>query len=328
MREARKKAREAAASAVEPDGAAASEPTASAAGEPPSDAPDAVRALKKRVAELSESAELGQALAARAPEILAKARAVEASINQAPTREKADARALEMQSFAGEMKEIVARIDEMLPRPLELHAQLETIITEAERVKEEARAEVERLEKEETRRVLAAADLARLEAFREQNRDRLLRHDYDGLATLLKRIEDDCQSDEGRAAVEVAGERYRKLAWLRGYMIGKLRAQPMRWGWGSGNTALDVLGADEQGIRILGRMVPWSGVSTAQFAKWAVMYSREPRLPERVSADLLLGLAVFYDEHHSEAMAAKARELALAASDSVRVEVDRLLPRE
>ena len=102
----------------------------------------------------------------------------------------------------------------------------------------------------------------------------------------------------------------------------------MRWGWGVGNTAVDVLGADEQGIRIRGKKVPWSDVSAAQFAKWTVMYSKEARLSARTTADLLLALAVFYAEHGAEANAAKARELALAALDSLREEADRLLPQD
>ena len=219
----------------------------------------------------------------------------------------------------------VLDIEALLPGLAERSAELKAMTMEAERARNEEGEVARRREQEAARQRSEAADLARLEALRSDNRQVLVSHQYARLADIVESRSADCQSDVGRAAFQVVVERYRKLAWLRSYIIDKMRAKPLRWGWGTGRESVDVLGADERGIRITGKKIPWSKVGPAQLAKWAVLYSKEARLPRHTAGSLQLALAVLYDEHGAVEKAEKARTLAITTWARLGEEADRLL---
>jgi hypothetical protein len=189
-----------------------------------------------------------------------------------------------------------------------------------------AQGDVLRREVEADRQRRVSADMARLDELRSSNRTLLLHHAYKRLAGLFEEAAPQCRSDEGRLACEVHAERYAKLAWLKAYIIAQVAREPMRWGWGLRGSMVDVLGADEKGVRIPTGRVPWSQVSTAQFARWGEYYVKQAGLTAQTVGNLQLAMAVFYDEHGATAKAEDSRRRAVMDWERLREEADRLLP--
>ena len=315
---------------AEPD--ATSEPTPEIEPEPePKPAPPpppAARTVRLVAEVMTKQAERGYALLQRLPELLARALEVEREIATADTHEKAKARARKLESLGVAMDDCVADVEALLPRLASLSGELEVFTLEAAQTRNAAAGAGLRSTLAADRQQRIAADMARLETLRRRNQNLLKAHSYEALARAVDQEAKQCESDPGRAAFVVAAERYRKLEWLKGYMIEQIQATPLRWGWGLGNVTLDVTGADARGVQVKGQLVRWERVSTAQFAKWGGIYAAQAGLPGRTVGAIQLAMAVFYSVHGAVEKAEALKQNALSDWKRLREEADRLLPPE
>lgn len=288
--------------------------------------PPAARTVRLVAEVMTKQAEQGDALLQRMPELLAQAREVEREIATAESHEKSKARVREMESMGVAMEECVEGVEALLPRLAALSGELEAFTLEAAQTRNAAAGAVLRSALAADRQQRVAADMARLETLRRVNQKLVKAHTYEALARAVDQEAKQCESDPGRAAFVVAAERYRKLEWLKGYMIEQLQATPLRWGWGLGNVTLDVTGADARGVQVKGQLVRWERVSTAQFAKWAGIYAAKAGLPGRTVGAIKLAMAVLYSEHGAVEKAEALKQNAVLDWERLREEADRLLP--
>jgi hypothetical protein len=304
------------------------EPEAELEAELDAPPPPAARTVKLVAKVMTKQAELGYALLQRPPELLALALEAEREIATADTHAKAKARVREMESLGVTMDECVADVEALLPRLASLSGELEAFTLEAAQTRNTAAGAGLRSTLAADRQQRIAADMARLETLRKRNQNLLKAHTYEALALAVDQEAKQCESDPGRAAFVVAAERYRKLEWLKGYMIEQIQAKPLRWGWGLGNVTLDVTGADARGVQVKGQLVRWERVSTAQFAKWGGIYAAQAGLPGRTMGAIQLAMAVFYSEYGAVEKAETHKQNALLDWERLREEADRLLPPE
>ncbi|MBT3294692.1 MAG: hypothetical protein HN383_05430 [Verrucomicrobia bacterium] len=312
----------------EPEPEAKPEPEPEPVPAPAPPAPRAVRTVRVVAKAMTTQAELGHSLLLRPPELLSRALLVEREIATTERGETATAHALEMESLGVAMEECVADLEALLPRLATLSVELEGFTLEAAQARNAAAGAVLRNTLAADRQQRVAADMARLDTLRRRNQTLLKAHAYEALARAVDQEAKQCESDPGRAAFVVAAERYRKLEWLKGYIIEQIQAKPLRWGWGLGIETIDVTGADSRGVQVKGELVRWERVSTAQYAKWGGIYAAQAGLPGRTVGAIQLGMAVFYSEHGAIEKAETLKQDALLDWDRLREEADRLLPLE
>lgn len=152
---------------------------------------------------------------------------------------------------------------------------------------------------------LAAEELVAFEKWRPNQRQRLLAHNYSGIVAVAVKKGAACKTEEGRAVYALAERRYRKLEWLKTYMIDRINGDALLWGWGQGRAKQDILSADQVNLRTTTREIPWSAVSMDQFLRLVRRYLNEMPVPPTTDINLNLALAVLCYEHGREDEAKK-----------------------
>jgi serine/threonine protein kinase len=184
-----------------------------------------------------------------------------------------------------------------------------------EKAKEEAARKATRLKKE----------LEMVKTARETQAVSRDSYRYSQAANDLQAQLSEYETQEGKRTMQVEIDRYRRLADLKKAIIKKLAA-PYKWGWVSGRSPTDVLGADDNGVRLKGQVVPWDKVSTRQMLHFVKYLVGDRKLPVSQRGDLNLSAAVFCRVHGGEELSKKFVDSATSFSPRLQDEADRLLP--
>lgn len=206
--------------------------------------------------------------------------------------QRLEATAVEARRAAQEVTDARARVEQARAREAEAHARRE-------------REERERLQR--TKEKDAAEDLHRL------CRSLLQRRDFDEALQRLREGREACQTEEGRAAFDQLLARYERLLRLREFLITTLRRQPLPWGWIQDSSPRDVLSADEAGVHLKGKTVPWSAVTAPQLVHWIQRFAADPNVPSTTRTDQVLAAAALLLEtgatNAARAFLAKAEQV-------------------
>lgn len=148
------------------------------------------------------------------------------------------------------------------------------------------------------------------------------------------------QTDEGKVELDKSIERYQRMAALHRFIVGRLAAEPLSWGWISGRAGgEDVTGADEQGVKTKTRVYPWSEVSIRQYLHFFRQYKDDKNIRAREAVDNYVAAAIFCMENvlgsDNQKMVEGATNLAREFVDrakamlpSIQPDIKRLLPIE
>ncbi len=222
----------------------------------------------------------------------------------------------EIERTAAEIEKLRKKIDAGWKRIQEERAAAEAAKEEAERRKQEEAERAARARKEVGMAKTAhEAQAVSRDTYRYSKA-------VDDLTTQLR----DFRTEEGKQAMQILIDRFQRLADLKKAIIRKLAAQPYKWGWISSRSPTDVLGADDNGVRLKGQAVPWDKVNARQmlhFVKY-LLGDREVPLPQR--GELHLSAAVFCREHGGEELAKQYADKAASMTPRLEVEIERLLP--
>jgi len=191
---------------------------------------------------------------------------------------------------------------------------------------EKQRLEKEK-EKEEERLRLIAREKQRAEATDKELRPVIAAGNYQEAIETVRGEIDGYRTEEAKAILEALADRYKHLVELRAFLIHRLNAEPYRWGWLRASIATeDVLGADEDGVRLKGRTVPWAEVSTAQYIRFIEHYLPNAKMKRSVKAGHYLAAAIYcYENGGAEAAQVYLRK-ALDVAPYLREESQRVLP--
>ncbi|MBM4144064.1 MAG: hypothetical protein FJ225_10810 [Lentisphaerae bacterium] len=193
------------------------------------------------------------------------------------------------------------------------------------------REEEERLRLEEETRAQTEADLAAAEAARQSSMPLAAAHDFQKALAQLRSALSACKTDTGKQALSVVIQRYERMQKMKAYFITAMAAKPIAWGYGQGPGAQDILGADERGVQLKDRRVPWSEVAPAQMLRFADHFIAQRETRIRDQAEIALAAAIYAYEVGGERGIVKAREYvadAIRFRPDVREEAARLLPLE
>jgi len=203
--------------------------------------------------------------------------------------------------------------------------------TEDERIKAAAAAEAES-KKAEALKKLVENELTLIEATRNNSLVLLKQHKYKDILDALAPQVATYQTDEGKAAVKVLVDRYTRLQKMKTFIIERLNAEPFKWGIDIPKVgSLDVLGADENNVKIKDRAIPWAEITTAQMKKFLDNYLKGPssqKLTVRVLGEQNLAAAIFCYENGGVKAASGYAEKAGELCSDLQAESKRLLPLE
>jgi hypothetical protein len=193
------------------------------------------------------------------------------------------------------------------------------------------RAEQQRLEterqKEEARLQLAAREKALAEARDEDLRPVIAAGNYQEAIETVRREIDGYQTEEAKDILRALMDRYKYLAGLRSFLIERLNTEPYSWGWvRAGGASEDVLGADENTVRLRGRRVPWNQVAIPQYIRFIEHYLSDAKVKKGVRARQYLAAAVYCYENGGPDYAAAYVRKALDLAPYLREESERVLP--
>ncbi|MCX7591738.1 MAG: serine/threonine protein kinase [Kiritimatiellae bacterium] len=203
---------------------------------------------------------------------------------------------------------------------------------EKQRAAEEAaklREEEERQRQEAERlRVLASTERQQATAAHVEIVDLVRKNQFEEAHKRLKEQLTGYQTPEGRAALQVYIERLERLQRMKAFLVKRLSAEPLKWGWGQGASATDVLGADETGVRIKQGTVPWSEVPPVQMLKFLRIYLSDRSLRATELGELNLAAAIYCEENGASDLSRQFAEKAVDLFPSLADAVKRLLPEE
>ncbi|MFC1463171.1 hypothetical protein ACFLQU_06185, partial [Verrucomicrobiota bacterium] len=189
---------------------------------------------------------------------------------------------------------------------------VEDMRKEIERQREEARraeeaaaaatlAEEQRVLKEQQHKELAKKEMGMAEAAHAESLILLKQHSYKEAVDALEGQLKGYETEEGKEVMGILIERCTRLQGLKDFVIERLNASPYRWGWGLNSaTAMDVIGADNLGVKLKGKTVDWSQVSSLQMLKFVDRYLKPPeskKLSLKVLAGQNMAAAIFCYEN-------------------------------
>ncbi|MCK5849829.1 MAG: hypothetical protein KAH23_02855 [Kiritimatiellae bacterium] len=200
---------------------------------------------------------------------------------------------------------------------------LKTTVQEERQAERRATAEIEaaqvaeenRLKKEKDYQAKTEQEIGSVRAAHIEIKVLLEQHSYKEAYDSLKDKLVGCETEKGKEKMQVLVDRCKLLMNMKIYIIEKINASPYRWGWGVGVSAMDVVGADNKGIKLQRKRIEWSGVSTSQMIKFASHYLKAPEIRGvklRVLANLNLAAAIFCFENNK---AIKAEDFGNAATE-------------
>ena len=269
------------------------------------------------------------------------------TLKEARVRESMARRARESETAQGNVAQLIAQRDAMVAMGQETTALLKRAKAAAERVEsirtrvlrrrrdeEEARrAEEQRQAEEAEKQRLESAHKVRVEEERamaeaagKEIRPLLKQNKFAEAAGTLKRQLGDYRTGEGKEALQVLLDRSTRLAEMKAFLVERLNADPFRWGWGSGSSAKDILGADATFIKVRGLDAPWTRVSPAQMMKFIRHYVDSTKIGARRAGAMSLAAAVYCHENGGVEAAAAFGDKAAELAPSLRAEVERLVP--
>lgn len=194
---------------------------------------------------------------------------------------------------------------------------------EAERARRE---EEERKRKAEEYKALLEKETAEFEIARAASIALLKEHKYQEAIESLKTTTANFQTEATNSVLLII-EHYGYLKDLKTFLIERLTNKPFRWGWGTGIAVQDILSADETGILLRTRRVPWSEVSIAQMLKIADHYIADKELKLREIGKYNVATAILC--HYFELPQSKIKSYIQHAVDmypQIKPEIKRLFP--
>ena len=138
------------------------------------------------------------------------------------------------------------------------------------------------------------------------------------------------QTEPGKEALQALTDRYRATALMRKTLEQLITEHPVRWGIGSGDSARDVLKADDRGVYISGQIkpIPWHELKTSDLLKLIdnfVVRSKTTRASQKIR--LAIGAALFCDSFGGQGKAKADDYVRRAIMLGMREEdITRLLP--
>ena len=132
------------------------------------------------------------------------------------------------------------------------------------------------------------------------------------------------RTEEGRQALKKVIDRYAYLANLKAFLIEQINRRPFEWGWGRGNTVRDVLGADENVVKLRNGQAAWADVNPQQMARFVERYTPK-EVPFRPRGKARLGAAIYFQEMGLPEEATSHANKAVADDRDLKEEVARLL---
>lgn len=189
------------------------------------------------------------------------------------------------------------------------------------------RAEEEaRRRKEEEQKVLVESEMNAVDTARGKCQPLIKEYKYNEAIDSLNAQFMYFSSDKGKEAAKNLIERYSRLHKLKLFVMEQLNAEPFLWGWTQGRQAEDVLGADENNVKLRGGTVPWTSVTTAQMLKFIRHFLENRKFPIKTLGEHNLAAAIFCYENGGKDAAARFAEKTVDLCPYLQDDVKRLLP--
>lgn len=208
----------------------------------------------------------------------------------------------------------------------------EMIETEGKTVKAQ-REEARRLAEEAERRRLEAetqakieAELGRVREAEEAAAEFARTYRYPEAVKALTDQVPSFETEDGARAIKLAVDRYVWVGKLKSFAIESVNRQPYRWGWGQGRSKLDILGADENGLRITGGRVAWPDIKPSELPRIVNHYTGMPDTKRRIAAEQYLAMAVYFYLNDKPDLARTYKQKSISTLSLLEEDALRLIP--
>lgn len=228
-----------------------------------------------------------------------------------------------------------ATVEKMGPATKKVEELKTKAIKEEERRKKE-KEEADRLAAEEKAKAQAIEDHKKL----VENEKKLADTAHQNVADLFKQCKykeaadklqkdmSDYKTEEGKSALKAYVDRFTRLAKFKEYLTKQLNEDLFKWGFG--NTlanSIDIAGADETGVKLKTKTVPWADISNEQWKRFFKRYIDDAKgLQQRVAGDGKMAAAIYHAETGNMQLAGDYARAAVDTVPSLQSEVKRLLP--
>jgi hypothetical protein len=231
------------------------------------------------------------------------------------------------------LKDVLGRVQkikgEIPPLIQEAQAALDAVLRKQsalESLRKTRAEEEERQRREAAHKALVEEELARVELLHAGVEQMVKQYRFAEAARNIEKQAREFKTDEGRRTAEAFVERYRLAAAVIPYLTAKLNAAPYAWGWERAKDMYeDVLGADENGVKLRGRQVPWLRVSLPQVLRFVEKYVANERLPGQ-QGRLYMGVAVMMQEAGRQEMARAYADKAVLAAPYLKERAELVVP--
>ena len=270
--------------------------------------------------DVSDSEHIARTAMSAVREMLAEAvrKREKALITTLPSRARGEAKDLIIIRKEAESKELL--VDGMipgLPESMELAINVQRDLHEIlTRHKEKG----DQLQKEEAIRILIAEDLVVARKARSANVALLKIYSFQKALVVLKKQLAATSTDPAQAEIKILIDRCMRLQVFKEFIMKRLTELQFRFGWKQTGSRRDILGADEDAIKVKGENVPWGAVDFTQMSSIIEHCMADVPIPRTEAGRVRLAIAVWCQEHDRVLEGKKHGDKALELQPELRAE--------
>lgn len=219
-----------------------------------------------------------------------------------------------------------------------LKAVVDAALVKAQGSTSAAQAEAKRRAEEATRAAAAAAaaaaetkraraaDKAAVEELFATLKTELAAYRYDEIVVQIDAQRAKCSDPDLKVMLDLSSQQVRLMASVKDYIQKALAARPIPKGWRQNGHRLDIRGATDKGIDVMGRIIAWSDVPKEQMLLFVNALIPRAQVPPPEQGRLLLGGAMFCRWAEERDLADKYRAQAIKVDPSLEELADKIAP--
>lgn len=197
---------------------------------------------------------------------------------------------LELLPMAKDMKGSIAAEIEQAKSVLPLLEAMKQEVLDEIRRKEEAEEAKRKAEELEARRKRELADAA---AWYDGKADLLKNYQFEEAKKQVEELKNSLTFEEAKTQLDIPALRYELMHGAMNFLKAAFNKAPLAWGWPTASGKLDIQRADEQGIYVQEKVIPWLEIPKEKMVGFFMHYLKIDEQVGKAKADIYAGVALY-----------------------------------
>lgn len=163
-------------------------------------------------------------------------------------------------------------------------------VREEKRLVEEAAERTRRAEEKEANR---KREISRAASWYDGKADMLRTYGFKDAEDSVRELKQSLTFDEAISSLEIPVLRYKLMGDVMEWLKQSIKKTPMSWGWKTATGALDIESANDDGIIVQEKVIPWLDIPKDRLVGFLTHYLKASEEVGKSKAELYIGAALF-----------------------------------